>query len=32
MTFNDPDALDNAFDASHEAHNWLQQVIEEIEG
>lgn len=25
-------ALDDAFSASEEAHRWLQQVIEEIEG
>ena len=31
MTFDNPTALEDAFSASHEAHNWLQQIIEEIE-
>ncbi len=31
MTFDNPTALEDAFDASKEAHNWLQMVIEEIE-
>jgi hypothetical protein len=31
MTFDNPTALDDAFDASHEAHNMLQKVIEEID-
>ena len=31
-TYDDAHALDAAFDAAHEAHRWLQQVIEEIEG